>query len=291
MQDSSAEVKRILWAVFGLNVLVAAAKYVWGLASGSTSMQADGIHSVFDSLGNIIALIGIAIASRPADKSHPYGHSKFETYGSLLIGILLLAAALEIGVSAISNLANGRYGVEVNAVSYAVMIVTLAINFGVTIFERRAGNRLHSEMLKADAAHTLSDALVSIGVIVGLIFVSFGFPQADSIAALVVTFFIIASAVGVFKRGLNTLSDHARIPAEQIIEIAKDFPQIVEVHNVRTRGTESCIYCDLHLLVEPDTTVAHAHKIGDDLEDAIKEKHPNVVEVLVHIEPSVGHKD
>ncbi len=284
---TSADVKRILWAVFGLNLLVAGAKFVWGVLSGSASMQADGIHSVFDSLGNVIGLIGIAIASRPADESHPYGHSKFETYGSLLIGLLLLVAAVEIGYSAVQGILNGHSDVEVTGVSFAVMAVTLVINLCVTFFERRAGNALHSEMLKADAAHTLSDALVSVGVIIGLVFVSAGFPQADAIAALVVTIFIFISAIEVFKRGIDTLSDHSRIPAEDIAEIASAFPQILEVHHIRTRGTESCIYCDLHLLVDPDTTVLRAHELGDELEDAIRKRYPNICEVLIHIEPYI----
>lgn len=285
MLSTTSQIKRILWLVFGLNLLVAALKFFWGLLSQSASMQADGIHSVFDSLGNIIGLIGVAMASKPADKGHPYGHSKFETYGSLLIGILLLAAALEIGIGAVTSLIQGTHNAQVSAASFVVMVGTLAVNIGVTLFERRQGKRLKSEMLLADASHTFSDALVSIGVIAGLAFVLAGFPQADSIAALVVTFFIIVSAVGVFRRGLNTLSDHSRIPAEDIIRIASGFPSIREVHKVRTRGTESCIYCDLHLLVDPEMSVLDAHELGDRLEDAIKETYPEVCEVLVHIEP------
>ena len=102
-------IRRVLWIVLVLNLAVAAAKYVYGTVTGSASMQADGIHSVFDSAGNVVGLVGIALASRPADEGHPYGHAKFETYASLVIGVLLLLAAFEVGSSAVAKLASGSY--------------------------------------------------------------------------------------------------------------------------------------------------------------------------------------
>lgn len=279
------QVERVLWIVLLLNMLVAAAKFFYGLASGSASMQADGIHSVFDSLGNVIGLIGISLAARPADAGHPYGHSKFETYGSLAIGVLLLVAAFEVGSGAVAKLASQSYTATVTPVSFVVMVGTLLVNLGVTFYERRAGRRLHSEILAADAAHTLSDAFVSIGVIVGLGFVAAGFPMADPIMALLVTVAILASAASVFRAGLRTLSDHARIPAEDIVAVAETVPGIRDVHCVRTRGTEAEVYCDLHALVDPSMTVLEAHHTGDAVEALVKEKFPQVKEVLVHIEP------
>mgnify|MGYP002617113953 CR=1 FL=1 len=141
------QVERVLWIVLVLNLVVAASKYFYGLASGSASMQADGIHSVFDSLGNVIGLVGISLAARPADAGHPYGHSKFETYGSLAIGVLLLFAAFEVGSSAVEKLVAGTYTAQVTPVSFIVMVGTLVVNLFVTLYERRAGKRLKSESL------------------------------------------------------------------------------------------------------------------------------------------------
>lgn len=283
--DHARAVERVLWIVFVLNLAVAAAKFFYGLASGSASMQADGIHSVFDSFGNIIGLVGIAMAGRPADEGHPYGHSKFETYGSMAIGMLLLVAAFEVGTSAVGKLMSQTYTAHVTPISFAVMVATLAINLGVTVYERRQGKLLKSQILAADAAHTLSDAFVSIGVIVGLAFVAAGFPVADPVMALIVTVFILISAVSVFKEALRTLSDHACIPPEGIAAIAQEMPGIVEVHCIRTRGTEAEVYCDLHALVDPNMTVLAAHELAEEFERVAKEKYPNIKEVLVHIEP------
>ncbi|MEG0016872.1 MAG: cation diffusion facilitator family transporter [Gordonibacter sp.] len=285
------EIRRVLWIILFLNLAVAAAKYFYGSATGSASMQADGIHSVFDSAGNVVGLVGIAIASRPADESHPYGHAKFETYASLVIGVLLLLAAFEVGSSAIAKLSSGNYTAEVGPLSFIVMIATLAVNLGVTTYERRYAKRLKSEVLAADANHTLSDALVSIGVIVGLVAVALGFPMADPLMALVVTVAILFTAYDVFRHALATLSDRARIPEEDVRTAALTVSGVRGAHQVRTRGTEGEVYVDLHALVAPEMTVGEAHQLADEVERAVEKSFPNVIETLVHIEPDDGHRE
>ena len=284
-------IRRVLWAILFLNLAVAAAKYFYGLASGSASMQADGIHSVFDSAGNVVGLVGIALAARPADEGHPYGHAKFETYASLVIGVLLLLAAFEGGSGAVGRLATGTFTASVTPASFVVMVGTLCVNVGVTLYERRAAKRLRSEILAADASHTLSDALVSVGVIVGLALVSLGFPAADPVMALVVTAAILVTAFDVFKHALATLSDKARIPEEDLRATALEVEGVRDVHRIRTRGTEGEVYADLHVLVAPEMTVGKAHRLADAVEAAVQRRFPNVIEVLVHIEPDDGHTE
>lgn len=291
VSERMRSIRRVLWGILFLNLAVAAAKYVYGIISGSASMQADGIHSVFDSAGNVVGLVGISLAARPADEDHPYGHAKFETYASLVIGVLLLLAAFEVGSSAVSKLVSGAYTAEVTPISFVVMIGTLAVNLGVTLYERRAAKRLKSEVLAADANHTLSDALVSVGVIVGLAAVALGFPVADPVMALVVTMAILATAFDVFKHALATLSDRARIPEEELRAAAVAVSGVRDVHHVRTRGTEGEVYADLHVLVAPEMTVGEAHGLSEQVEAAVKDRFPNVIEVLVHIEPDDGHED
>lgn len=291
VSERMRSIKRILWIILVLNLAVAAAKYIYGAMSGSASMQADGVHSVFDSAGNVVGLVGISLASRPADEGHPYGHAKFETYASLVIGVLLLLAAFEVGSSAISKLAAGSYAAEVTPMSFVVMVGTLAVNLGVTTYERRCAKRLRSEVLAADANHTLSDALVSIGVIIGLIAVALGFPIADPLMALVVTVAILVTAYDVFKHTLSTLSDRARIPEEELRDVALALPGVRSAHRIRTRGTEGEVYADLHVLVAPGMTVSEAHKLSEAVESTIEERFPNVTEVLVHIEPDDGHNE
>ena len=291
VSERMRSIRRVLWIILLLNLGVAAAKYAWGTLSGSASMQADGIHSVFDSAGNVVGLVGISLAARPADAGHPYGHAKFETYASLVIGVLLLLAAFEVGSSAAAKLAAGSYTAEVGPMSFVVMAGTLAVNLGVTVYERRFAKRLKSEVLAADANHTLSDALVSVGVIAGLAAVALGFPMADPIMALVVTAAILATAYDVFKHALATLSDRARIPEDELRAVALAVSGVRDAHRIRTRGTEGEVYADLHVLVDPSMTVADAHRLADEVEAGVKERFANVIEVLVHIEPNDGHED
>lgn len=281
----SSAVERVLWLVLLLNMAVAAAKFFFGLASGSTSMRADGIHSFFDGFGNIVGIVALAMASRPADKSHPYGHAKFETYGSLVIGVLLLAAAFEVGSSAVQKLVTGHYTAEVSVLSFVIMVGTMAVNIAVTCYERNRGKKFHSEILVADASHTLSDAFVSLGVIAGLVLVQLGFPAADPIMALVVTVAILVTAFGVFRTALRTLSDHARISSDAVAKVASSVADVSNVHQVRTRGTEGEVYCDLHIQVDPDMTVYRAHALADEVEYRLKKEFPELIEVLVHVEP------
>lgn len=279
------QVRRVLWIVLVLNIVVALAKFLYGLFTHSTSMQADGIHSIFDSAGNVVGLIGITLALRPADERHPYGHFKYETYASVVIGVLLLFAAVEVGYSAISSLLSHTHEVEVTPFSFVVMVGTLLINMGVTRYERREGKRLNSEILLADASHTLSDALVSLGVIAGLILVKLGFSIADSLMALIVMVAILFTAYGVFKSALETLSDEARIPESEMRAVVEALPEVASTHRIRTRGTAGDVYADLHVLVDPAMTVADAHRLADRIEADITQAFPQVKDILVHIEP------
>lgn len=278
-------IKRVLWVILLLNLAVAVAKYGYGVFTQTTSMQADGIHSLFDSAGNIVGLIGMSIASRPADIGHPYGHMKFETYASAAIGILLLFAAYNIGSTAVLNLINGTANPQVTGISFAVMCITLCINICVTTWEHRAGKRLKSAILTADAHHTLSDVLVSVSVIVGLVFVRMGYTIVDPIMSLVVAVAILYTAYEVFKQANSTLADKARIPSKDIIACVQQVSQASDCHEVRTRGSEAEVYVDLHLLVDPEMSVHDAHEVAERVETRIKEEFEQVKDVMVHIEP------
>ena len=251
-------IRRVLWAVLLLNLVVAAAKLGWGYYSGSIAMQADGFHSLFDGASNIVGLIGIHLAARPADQDHPYGHSKYETYASAAIGAMLVFAAYNIGSSAIRGLIGGVEPPRVDAVSFAIMIGTIGINVTITLWERRVGHRLNSEILLADASHTASDVWVSLGVIASLVAVRPGYPVADPLIALLVAAVIAYTAWQVFRQAGSTLSDAARIPPAEIAGVCMDVDGVLGCHHIRTRGLESEVYVDMHVQVAPDSASSRA---------------------------------
>jgi cation diffusion facilitator family transporter len=279
------DIRRVLWVVLVLNIAVALGKLLYGLFSHSVAMQADGIHSLFDGASNVVGLIGMWFASRPPDQSHPYGHRKFETFTAAAIAVMLGIAGYTVARGAITSL-QGHSDARVTVASFAIMVGTLAVNLGVTTWESRAGRRLSSEVLVADARHTMSDVLVSSGVIVSLIFVKLGFEKADGILALLVAVAIAYTAFMILRGVGRTLSDAARLSATEVAEVAAGIEGVVDCHSVRTRGSENEVSVDLHLLVAPDATIERGHEIAEAVETALRARFGHVTDVVVHVEPA-----
>ena len=161
--DRYSAVSRVLLRVLALNLIVALAKIALGAASGAVSVLSDGFHSLTDGASNIVALVGVRVASQPPDADHPYGHRKFESMASVAIVLFLLLVIVQVLWTAIERL---RFPAEpsIDTLTFGVMIATLAINLGVVVYERREAQRLSSEVLLADAHHTQSDLLTSLTV-------------------------------------------------------------------------------------------------------------------------------
>lgn len=284
-QARMPRIRRVLLVILLLNLMVAGAKLIWGYLSGSIAMQADGFHSLFDGTSNVIGLIGIYLASRPADRDHPYGHGKYETYASVVIGGVLALAAWHIWSSAITKIMTGAEPATVGPISFAVMFVTLAINVAVTVYERRVGRELKSDLLLADANHTASDVMVSVGVILGLVATALGFPLADPLIGILVGLVIARTALAIVGQAAETLSDAARIPPGVIQAAARSVAGVLGTHHIRTRGLSSEVYVDLHVQVDENLTVAEGHAIAEAVERAICHRFPQVVDVISHLEP------
>lgn len=278
--------RNTLWIVLGLNLFVAAAKLGYGLFTGSVAMTADGFHSLFDGSSNVIGLLGMALAARPPDEGHPYGHGKYETYASAAIGGMLVVAAWEVGRSAFEGLMSGAPPPEVTTISFVVMLGTLAMNIFVTTYERRVGRRVGSELLLADASHTASDIIVSLGVIGSLVAVRLGYPAADPIIGVLVALAIVRTAISVLARAEATFSDRARLEADEVCDVVGSVEGVLGCHSVRTRGSMSEIFVDLHAEVEPVVTVAEGHRITGEITERLRDRFPQVVDVLVHLCPA-----
>ena len=290
MEARNAGINRVLWQILCLNLLVAICKASWGLLSGSTAMFADGIHSFTDGSGNIVALIAMKAASKPPDKDHPYGHHKYESFASAAIGLLLCLAAWKVISGSVSALmAFVRTGlhprVEVTVTSFAVMLLTLAINLWVVWFETRQGKALGSDVLQADAKHTLSDIWVTLGVLVSLVLVKLGITIADPIVGLFVAFAILWAAIEVFKGVDTTFSDQERLDPHDVKGKVLAFPGVKGCHNIRSRGTGAIIHMDLSILVDPVITVEEGHAIARDLEIRLCQEYEGLADVVIHVEP------
>lgn len=289
-ENRSSEIAKVLWQILFLNLLVSAGKATWGLISGSTAMLADGIHSLTDGSSNVVALIAMKAASKPVDEDHPYGHHKYESFASAIIGVMLCLAAWRVASGSVAALvAFAKDGttppVEVTTTSFVIMLTTLAINIFVVVFETRRGKALGSDVLQSDAKHTLSDIWVTLGVIVSLVLVKMGVAIADPIVGLFVAFAIVWAAIEVFKTVNTTFSDEARLDPYVVRDEVMAYEGVRGCHNIRTRGTGAMVHMDLSILVDPALTVEAAHVIAHGLEHWLCEHHPEVTDVVVHVEP------
>lgn len=276
-------VRRVLWIVLFLNAAVAVAKLTVGAMISSISMVADGFHSLTDGTSNVVGLVAMSLARRPPDADHPYGHRKFETLAALTIGALLALTAWEVLQSCFHRLRMGGEP-QVSPIAFGVMAVTIAVNLGVSTWERSAGKRFRSQLLEADSQHTRSDVYASLAVIASLLAARVGYPVLDVITALLITVLIARIAFGILRDAGMLLTDTAIVPANQIEAIAIGVPGVLSVHKIRSRQDPRGGHADLHVQVAANLPLAEAHRIGHEVADRVRQE-LDVAEVLVHVEP------
>ncbi|HEY6867893.1 MAG TPA: cation diffusion facilitator family transporter [Candidatus Eisenbacteria bacterium] len=290
MNDRSRQrhrsIARVLIAILALNLAVAFAKLGWGLAAGAIAMVADGLHSMIDGASNVVGLVGLWVSRRPPDANHPYGHRKYETFAALGIVMLMFFGCYEIAVTTLARLRHPQ-APHVTTEVLLVMGFTLAVNLAVVAIERREGQRLHSEILISDAAHTGSDVLASLLVLASFGASALGLTWADAAAAALIVVLIVRAGFGIVRSTLSTLSDERRIAPELIERTALEEAGVREAHNVRSRGPLDDIHVDLHILVDPLMRIADAHELGHRVERRLRERWPGLTDVVVHVEPAL----
>jgi cation diffusion facilitator family transporter len=279
-----AAVSRVLVRVLVLNLAVAGAKLVFGYATGAVSIISDGFHSLADSASNIFGLAGTRASRKPPDEDHPYGHRKYETLAAAGIFVFLLLAVIEVVRAAISRVAS-REPLEVTAASFAVMIVTLAINLLVVRYESAQGRRLNSELLLADATHTRSDVLTSCAVLASLAAVKLGYPLLDPIAGLVIAGFIARTGFTIARDTSGILSDRVVLNEDDIRGVVMSVPEVVGCHQIRSRGSADHIFLDLHVWFHGTTSLNEAHRLSHVVKDRLLDRFPHVKDAIIHIEP------
>lgn len=277
-------VRRVLIVVLIANLGVTVVKITLGLLTGALSVVADGFHSLVDSSSNLIGLAAIRLAQRPPDEKHPYGYTRYETIGSLAIGGLLLVAAYEIGSAVVERIFSGTTP-ELSMLTVGLIALTFPVNLLIVILETRAGRRLNSQILIADATHTKTDLFITGSVLVSLLAIYFGWTWLDPLVAAVVVVLILRAAFEILRDNMSWLADATALDPDEVERLAREVPGVWYVHRVRSRGAPNAIYVDLHVKVYPGMSTDHAHALASEVEKRIKERMPSVAGVLVHVEP------
>lgn len=280
------KIRFVLWLIMILNLIVAGIKTVAGMIIKSSSLTADGFHSITDASSNIIGLIGISIASKPEDKEHPYGHRKYETLCGLVIAGMLVFLGLKIIFDAAPKFF-APTSPSITTESLIALLFTLVVNIFVSSYELKKGKELKSSILTSDAMHTKSDIFVTIGVLITLVGIRFLHlpPIIDPIASLCVSGFILFAAYEVFTQTSGVLVDKATVDTDKIKEIALSYPSVLGVHKIRSRGSNFDVYVDMHLLTDPKMSVEESHELIHSIEKRMKEELNPEIQIIVHIEP------
>ena len=276
------------------NSLLIALKLAAAAITGSIAILSEAIHSMIDLIASVVAFISVRRADEPADVDHPYGHEKAESVAASVEGMLILVGAGIIIYESVHRLAAGAE-VEDLGVGIAVIAFSALANAGVATFLRRQARRHESPALAGDAAHLGTDALTSVGVLIGLVLVeATGAVEIDSAVAIVVAAVIVVAGVRILRRSTGSLMDEAPPPEEMDrIEaaIARARPEeMVGYHKLRARIAPRHLYVDMHVQFRDGTTLERAHELAHTLRDAI-ESALDDAEVLIHVEPEASRRD
>ncbi len=289
LKKREAEIRKVLVYTLGLNLFVALIKIIAGHEFHFLSLSSSGLESLFDGSSNIVSLIAITLAAKPGDKKHNYGHHKHETLGSIFISGLLFTSALQLAfeykeVILENKIITGDFGV----IPVATILISMAVSFFVSTYEKREGERLKSSLLLADSAHTYGDLILSVGVLFSIICSYFGWYWPDIIIGICIILFLIYMAVSILRQNLDDLLDSSPEMQEQVLKEIESLPDVYNVHHFRARGNANWMQVDFHMLLTPDLSLVEAHELSHKAEDILKDHlrdYCNHVDVTIHIEP------
>ncbi|ASJ15246.1 cation diffusion facilitator family transporter [Thermococcus radiotolerans] len=278
------EIYRPIWVSIVGNVLLAVLKLTVGFLYSSIALISDGVHSLSDVVTSVIGYAGIKISSKPPDKSHPFGHSRFEPLVAFLIGEALVIVAYEIGRDAVYRIIHGGR-IEVTSTMLAVTVISILAKEFMFRYSVHVGKRLNSQILVADAYHHRSDALSSVAVLIGLGTQRLGFQYGDSLAGLVVALFLLKVSLDIILENVGYLTGQA--PPFEICEEIKNralgVPNVLGVHDLRAHYVGSRLHVELHIEVPPELTLKEAHDISEEVKKRIEEI-PEVEVAFVHVD-------
>ena len=286
MHHNHRAIERVLLITFALNLLATAAKLGVGLWTGALSLIADGLDTLFDGLSNVVGIAAVRKGSQPPDADHPYGHRKFETLAALLIATLLFITAWELATGAIERLAAPQTPL-VNWWSVLALAVGGLIQGCTGLWEMRRGLVLSSEVLVADARHTIASLYVSVAVLFGLGLVWLGYGWADPLVALLVAAVIAKIGVETLLENIPALVDQATLDPATIAAVVADVAGVESFHRIRSRGAADDVAIDLHVRVDRRLSMQAANAIADEVRRRLLDL-SGVTDVTVHVEAQGG---
>lgn len=286
-QARSRGIRRATLIAIVTNASLAISQVVVGLFANAFSLVADAAHTLSDLVTDLMVLIAGQQSAHPADLDHPYGHGRIETVTTMVLGVVLATVGIGFLWSSGLRLQDIEALPALHPAALLMALLTLAAKEGLFRYTLAAGRRLKAPMLEANAWHARSDAASSLVVAAGIGGSLAGYPFLEPLAAAVVGFLILHMGVRLALKAVRELIDTG-LPAEELARLRRtieDTPGVIGLHDMRTRRMADRVLCDAHVQVSPHITVSEGHRISDAVYFRVRDAHPEVRDVLVHIDP------
>ena len=291
--ERNREIYKVTLVGGAVNVVLLVFKFVAGIVGHSAAMVADAVHSLSDFVTDIIVLAFVHISGKPEDKSHDYGHGKYETLATTIIGVALLVVAVGIVYSGAVKIAAWLGGQQLEAPGLLALwaaLLSIVLKEGVYQYSMVKARQLKSQAVEANAWHHRSDALSSIGTAVGIggaIFLGQRWTVLDPVASVIVGAFIVKVAADLLRSGIGDLMEQSLPDAveDEILQLAASVPDVSMPHDLRTRRIGNHYAIELHILMDGDLSLREAHDKATEVEDTLKGHYGQDTHVAVHVEP------
>ena len=294
MMNREKQIFRVTLLGSFANLLLVVFKFIAGIVGHSAAMIADAVHSLSDFITDIIVIIFVAISGKPEDSDHSYGHGKYETLATAVIGIILFFVGVGILISGIKAIVGALQGEPLQAPSLLALIaavISIVVKEALYHYTVKRGKALDSSSVVANAWHHRSDALSSIGTAIGIggaVFLGEQWRILDPIAAVVVSIFIVKVAVELIKPCIDELVERS-LPEEveqRIHALILQSPQVSSPHHLRTRRIGSCIAIEVHIRMDGQISLSEAHQVASDIERRLKAEFGEKTHIGIHMEPT-----
>lgn len=289
-KSENAMIRRVSLASILGNAALTAFKLFAGVAGRSGAMVSDAVHSLSDVFTTFIAVLGVRLSKKPADKEHPYGHERFECVASLALGLLLLATGLGIGKTGVETILAGHYDqlAPPGVIALVAALVSIVSKEAMFWYTRHYAKILNSPAFMADAWHHRSDAFSSVGSLIGVAGAMLGWPVLDSVASVVICLFILKVAYDILKDALSKMLDTSR--GEEYEAKLRDYVLVQEdvmgIGLLRSRAFGNRVYVDLVIQVDGSLPLRDAHAIAERVHTAVERDFPDIKHIMIHVDPA-----
>ncbi len=270
------------------NTALALFKFLAGILAHSGAMISDAVHSASDVLSSFIVIIGVKLSVKAADREHPYGHERFECVAAIILAVVLAMTGLLIGVRAVENI-GAQTQTAPGLLALIAAAVSIAAKEAMYWYTRYYARRLNSAALMANAWHHRSDALSSIGALIGIGGARLGYPIMEPIASLVICVFILKAAYDIFRDATGKMVDRAcdAETEKRLRDCVSAEPEVLGIDRLQTREFGNRIYVDLEICLDGQLSLVEAHSIAERVHDRIEQEFPTVKHIMVHVNPYV----